>query len=213
MILGAIFALCLLTGRDSGIVFFTPLTTTPQDQSNSPSQGSQAQSSHPSASEGQGQSAAPPQPTGATSPDSQKAQPASAVSESCKAGDSSKGKTGKRRKCRKTDAPAEPSASTNPVQTVVPNGGTTAPIVELSPGLTPQQLSDQRERTKELMAKCDADLKKISEKQLTASQQDTVNQIKSYLEQANQAVTDGDLQRAHNLALKANLLSTELAGR
>ena len=204
------FAFCLLMGRDSGIVFSTPPTATSQDQSNSTSQGSQAQSSHPSASEGQGQSAAPPQPTGATSPDSQKAQVASA--EGCKAGDSSKGKTGKRRKCRKTDAPAEPSSGTNPVQTVVPNGGTTAPIVELSPGLTPQQLTDQREKTKELMAKSDADLKKISEKQLTASQQDTVNQIKSYLEQANQAVTDGDLQRAHNLALKANLLSTELAG-
>lgn len=84
--------------------------------------------------------------------------------------------------------------------------------MELSPGSTPQQLSDQREKTKALMAKSEADLKKISEKQLTPSQQDTVSQIKSYLEQANQAVTDGDLQRAHNLALKANLLSTELAG-
>jgi len=38
-----------------------------------------------------------------------------------------------------------------------------------------------------------------------------VKQIKSYMEQAKGAAKDGDVQRAYNLAVKANLLSAELA--
>jgi hypothetical protein len=67
--------------------------------------------------------------------------------------------------------------------------------------------------TYQLLASSDANLKKISGRPLNASQQDTVKQIKSYMEQANRAAKDGDLQRAHNLAVKANLLAAELVGR
>jgi len=63
-----------------------------------------------------------------------------------------------------------------------------------------------------LLATSDANLKKISGRQLNASQQDTVKQIKSYMDQAKKAATGGDVQRAYNLAVKANLLSAELAG-
>jgi hypothetical protein len=63
-----------------------------------------------------------------------------------------------------------------------------------------------------LLAATDADLQKISARQLSASQQDTVKQIKSYVEEAKEAAKDGDVQRAYNLAVKANLLSAELAG-
>jgi len=38
-------------------------------------------------------------------------------------------------------------------------------------------------------------------------------QIRVYMEQAKQASEVGDLQRAQNLASKANLLSVELAGK
>ena len=84
-------------------------------------------------------------------------------------------------------------------------------MVELSPGMSPQQISDQRERITQLLAKSAEDLKLVSTRQLNESQQDTVKQIKSYIEQANQADKDGDVQRAHNLAVKASLLSAELA--
>jgi len=66
--------------------------------------------------------------------------------------------------------------------------------------------------TYQLLVSSDANLKKISGRQLSANQQDTVKQIKSYMEQANTAAKDGDVQRAHNLAVKANLLATELVG-
>ena len=82
----------------------------------------------------------------------------------------------------------------------------------LSPGLSPQQSSRQIESTKRLLAASDANLKKISGRQLSANQQDTVKQIKSYMDQANTAKNDRDFQRAYNLAVKANLLSAELVG-
>jgi len=45
---------------------------------------------------------------------------------------------------------------------------------------------------------------------LSAEEQTTVKQINDYLKQSKDDVKDGDLSRAHNLALKARLLSDEL---
>ena len=92
------------------------------------------------------------------------------------------------------------------------NGGTADPSVDLSPGLSPQQASHRIDSTNQLLATSDANLKKIAGRPLSASQQDTVKQVKSYMEQAKTAADGGDPQRAYNLAVKANLLSTELAG-
>jgi len=95
---------------------------------------------------------------------------------------------------------------------VVRNGSTSDPTVELSPSRDQQHASQELQKTNQLLATSDANLKKISGRQLSPSQQDTVNQIKSYMEQARKAASSGDLQRAHNLAFKANLLSADLAG-
>ena len=84
--------------------------------------------------------------------------------------------------------------------------------MDLSPEVTQKQASEQTVRTNQLLASSDANLKKISGRQLSAGQQDTVKQIKSYMEQATAAKDRGDVQRAYNLAVKANLLSAELAG-
>jgi hypothetical protein len=48
---------------------------------------------------------------------------------------------------------------------------------------------------------------------LTSAEQSIVAQIRSYMAQSQQAITENDLVRAHNLALKAHLLSDELAHR
>ena len=85
--------------------------------------------------------------------------------------------------------------------------------MDLSPGLSRQQASHQIDSTNQLLAASNENLKKISGRALSANQQDTVTQIKSYMEQAKEAENDGDVQRAYNLALKANLLSAELAGK
>jgi hypothetical protein len=61
-----------------------------------------------------------------------------------------------------------------------------------------------------LLATTDANLKKISARQLGSTQQDSVSQIRKYMEQAKAAEEAGDVQRAHNLASKALLLSDDL---
>jgi hypothetical protein len=64
--------------------------------------------------------------------------------------------------------------------------------------------------TAELLSATDANLREASSKPLTATQEETVNQIKLFMEQANAAVKAGDLDRGHNLAMKAHLLSDDL---
>jgi hypothetical protein len=60
------------------------------------------------------------------------------------------------------------------------------------------------------MAAIEGNLKKIEGRQLNPSQQEMVNQIKQFREQSKSAAAAGDLDRAHNLAMKAHLLSDEL---
>jgi outer membrane biosynthesis protein TonB len=109
---------------------------------------------------------------------------------------------------RKRKPTAQPESS--PAKTVVPNGSTTDPKAQIAPSVTDAQASHQRQNTAQLLDSTDANLKKLAGHQLTASQQDTMKQIQSYVEQAKVADAAGDLQMAHNLAFKARLLSDEL---
>jgi hypothetical protein len=133
----------------------------------------------------------------------------SATSKTSTATTASKTSAARTRKRRKRKATAH-AAPTAPTKTVVRNGSTGEPTVQLSPGLSQQQASSQRQNTTQLLANADANLKKIAAQQLSASQQDTAKQIRQYVQQANTAVAAGDLERGHNLAVKANLLSEEL---
>jgi len=76
-------------------------------------------------------------------------------------------------------------------------------------GTTAEQASHQRS-TEQLTAATEENLKKIEGRQLTASQQELVSQIKQFTEQSKAAVAAGDLEGGHNLAQKAHLLSEEL---
>lgn len=93
---------------------------------------------------------------------------------------------------------------------MVRNGSTAEPSVAISPGVNQQQVSRQVEITNQWLTKTEANLKAMEARQLNASQQDTVRQITSYVEQAQTALKNGDVQRAYNLARKANTLSGDL---
>jgi cytoskeletal protein RodZ len=172
-------------------------SSAPQDSSTQPSADQQKVSD---------QSVTPP-PT----PCLEKPQPDSSAKPDCEPAPSTGTKTKKRHRTHKTVAPAAPPTETVPSKKVVRNGGTDDPAVKLSPGLS-AQASQQRESAEQLLAASDANLNKIAGRTLSASQQDTVKQIKSYMDQAKSALNEGDIQRAYNLALKANLLSVELVG-
>lgn len=115
----------------------------------------------------------------------------------------------KKHRRRKHATASDPNAA--PEKKVVRNGGTVDPVVQLAPGMSQEQASRQRQSTSELLAATDANLKQISGRQLNPSQQDSLSQIRKYMEQAQVAEKAGDLQRAHNLASKALLLSDDLA--
>jgi len=116
----------------------------------------------------------------------------------------------KHRKKKKKSCPKPRTLSDGPKKTVVPNGSTAEPEVKFSPGTTTDQQNRQRGKVNYLLNSTDDNLKKISTRQLNPTQQDSVNQIRSYMEQAKFALTEGDLQRGENLATKARLLSDDL---
>lgn len=175
-------------------------------QESQPPQGaSQPEPTNPPAQESQPQPSATPPQTPEPESTQQPGNPQPNPPENKPAPSSTATKSKHHSRKHKTAAPGS-----NPNKRVVRNGSTTDPIVQISPSLTAEQASHQRQSTTQLLATTDANLKKISGRQLNPSQQDMVNQIHKYMEQAKTAEDAGDLARARNLAIKARLLSDEL---
>jgi len=217
MTLAAILGLCLLLPSSEAAIARYLLVM-------NDGQSSQSQKDQPSDSPAQSSAGTPPtdqqktpdqsaespdQPTVPPCPDN--SQSASGTKSDCKSAQSNAAKPKKHHPAHKAVAPAATPATGTPPKTVVRNGSAADPTVDLSPAPGPQEAS-RAQAYNQLLATTDANLQKISGRQLSPDQEDTVKQIKSYLEQAKGAAKDGDVQRAYNLAVKANLLSAELAG-
>jgi hypothetical protein len=222
MTLAAILGLCLLlpsweaaNARYLSVTNLSQSTQSQKDQSSdSPSQSSVGA---PPTDEQKtpDQSAKSPDQSTATPPCPDNSQSASGTKSPCKSAEPNAARPKKHHPAHKAVTPAVTPAATpatgGPTKTVVRNGSAADPTVDLSPAPGPQEAS-HLEAYSQLLATTDANLQKISGRQLSPDQQDTVKQIKSYMEQAKGAAKDGDVQRAYNLAVKANLLSAELAG-
>jgi hypothetical protein len=99
------------------------------------------------------------------------------------------------------------SEATPPPKVVVKDGGSDATAVQLKGTSDEEQ---QRADTTQLTSATEDNLKKIAERPLASSEQQTVSQVKQFIQQSKVAVATGDLQRGHELATKAKLLSEEL---
>lgn len=148
----------------------------------------------------------PPGPTHETNPQPQGTPSDTVKKPELKPGVQAKTTTKKRRHKHT----ASKSTTSTPEKKVVRNGGTADPAIQLAPGVSNEQASRQRQSTTQLLSAADTNLKQISVKQLSPSQQESVSQIRKYMEQAKAAEAAGDLQRAQNLASKARLLSDDL---
>jgi hypothetical protein len=113
-------------------------------------------------------------------------------------------------KHKKTKRKKAKPAGSGPRRIIVRDGGTSEPKNQLSPGNGGQQSTAARQTTDQLLASTQANLKTVSNRNLNPNQQATVEQIKMFVEQANSALQEGDLQRGRNLAIKAQLLSDDL---
>ncbi len=100
--------------------------------------------------------------------------------------------------------------ASGPTKRVVRDGGTADPTVQLAPGVNQKQASSALQETNHLLDQTEANLKNLASRQLNANQQNVVSQIRQYVDQSRQAAGEGDPARAHNLAVKARLLSEDL---
>lgn len=96
-------------------------------------------------------------------------------------------------------------------KTVVRQGGTGDTTPQLTPTVDQADASKQRETTKQLLSATDSNLQKLSSRLLSKDEEDTVAQIRQFMDQAKTADSKGDTERASKLAAKAHLLSEALA--
>ncbi len=105
---------------------------------------------------------------------------------------------------------ADPPKNCPPQKIVVRHGGAAEPSIQLAGGPATDQSSQQKNAAIQLLGSTAENLKKLSGRQLSSDQQDTVTQIHQFMQQSKVAAANGDSDRARNLAWKAELLSEDL---
>jgi hypothetical protein len=114
-------------------------------------------------------------------------------------------------------SPLAPSTQAN--NTVAANRPPVNPVVESPPPdtaiaaeVSSQQVVRQKQSTAELIESTEKDLKGLNHG-LSHDEENMLTQIKTYIAQSRKATTDGDFERAYNLAVKAHLLTDALLKR
>ncbi|MFI5096248.1 MAG: hypothetical protein ACHQIK_22745 [Candidatus Acidiferrales bacterium] len=97
-----------------------------------------------------------------------------------------------------------------PQKIVVREGGASEPAAQIAPGMSPAEATRQRQNAERLLGSTDDKLKRLAGRRLDARQQETVGQIRNYMDVARSALKEGDVRRANTLAQKAHLLSEDL---
>jgi outer membrane biosynthesis protein TonB len=108
---------------------------------------------------------------------------------------------------KKTTPPASATTTTKPPAQQQPSAPESG---QLTASLSGTEAARRRQETAQLLAGTDGELKGIT-RTLTSDEQNIVLQIRGYMQQAQAADKDGDLDRARNLAMKAKLLADDLA--
>lgn len=103
------------------------------------------------------------------------------------------------------------AADTGPRRIVIRRGGTSDTGGQLEPGVPETEATRQGKANEQMLQSTESRLKDISGRKLTAAQQDMARQIQFYVQQARAANREGDLGRARNLAVKAQMLCDALA--
>ena len=214
MNLATILVIYSLSMGSPGLAWSTPVVCALSAQ--------EAQGQESSTQQGQpGNTPAQPQSPASQSQSTKPTQPApSSTGEAAAPSTQAKPSPHRARRRKKKDSPcsdsptasnqsAAPSNPCTPPKKVVRNGGSEEPSIQLVGGTTADHASQQRS-TEQLTTATEENLKKIAGRQLTASQQEMVNQVKQFMDQSKTAVVAGNLERGHNLAQKAHLLSEEL---
>ena len=89
-------------------------------------------------------------------------------------------------------------------------GDTSDSNVQISAEVAQPAANLRRQQTEGLLQSAEWNLKRIN-RSLTDGEESMQRQVRNFITQSRLALGDGDLERAYNLATKANLLSQELA--
>jgi outer membrane biosynthesis protein TonB len=82
--------------------------------------------------------------------------------------------------------------------------------VQITADVPRAAVQSQRQNTEELLRNSQGRLAGIN-RPLSDSEQGMLRQARNYIDQSKQALQSGEIERAYNLAVKANLLTNELA--
>jgi hypothetical protein len=93
---------------------------------------------------------------------------------------------------------------------VVREGGAREPAAQVAPGMTPAEAARQRQNAERLLGVTDGQLRQLAGSNLGVRQQETVGQVRNYMDGARSALKEGDVRRANTLAQKALLLADDL---
>lgn len=109
-----------------------------------------------------------------------------------------------------TPAPAtDAQKNCPPEKTIVRQGGIAEQSIQLAGGSAGDQ-AQKRDAANQMIAATEQNLYKLTGRQLSNAERDSVIQIRLFVEQSRTALTAGNLERAQTLAWKAKLLSEDL---
>ena len=113
---------------------------------------------------------------------------------------------------RKPPQPAQPvqTAPSEAPKTEPARPVATDPSVQITADVPRAAVQSQKQNTEQLLRNSDGKLSHVN-RPLSESEQGMMRQARNYIFQSNQALQGGDIERAYNLAVKANLLANELA--
>jgi hypothetical protein len=92
----------------------------------------------------------------------------------------------------------------------VHEGGVTEQSIQLAGGSSGGETTQKRQSTNQMLTATEENLKKAEAIQLSAAQQNSVPQIRQFVEQSKKALQAADFERAQTLAWKAKVLSEDL---
>lgn len=158
-----------------------------------------------------GQTPAPPDPAeqaaAQSAPGAESKVPESAPQEKTSVGSAGVGSANVTPKRRKHTATAP---NGGPRKIVVREGGASEPAAQIVPGIPPAEAIRQRQNAERSLDATGQQLTQLAGRALDAQQQETVGQIRNYMEGARTALKEGDVQRANTLAVKGHLLAQDL---
>lgn len=99
-----------------------------------------------------------------------------------------------------------------PRKIVVRKGGAKEPATQIVPGMTPAETARERQNAEQWLRSTGDQLPQLADLP-DVRQQETVVQIRNYMDGARSALQEGDVRRASTLAEKAHLLAEDLLKR